>query len=56
MLNGVDVILPHLQLAVLYYLWHSDRKYLQNSLKVQQKKINLLKTKMLCRTRLCWMR
>ena len=40
---------------VLYYLWHSDRKYLQNSLKVQQKKINLLKTKMLCRTRLCWM-
>ncbi len=43
MIISEDVSLQHLQLAGQFFLWHLDRKYLQHSLKVQLKKINLLK-------------
>ena len=50
-----DVILLHLQLEALYYLWHSDRKYLHSSLMVLQQKMHFLRTKMYSRTLQCWM-
>ncbi len=42
---SVDVILLHLLLVVLYYLWHSDRKYLHSSLMVLQQKMKLATNK-----------
>ncbi len=52
---SADVSLLHPQSVAPYYPWHSDRKYLQNSLEGAAAEDKLAQTKMLCRTRLCWM-